>query len=494
MKKILIGFSTIAVLSITACKKDYLETEPSGAVPMATVLGQINTIYSAMQGIEQAQFAFGANGVTRHDNYGQKAWDLSMDLMGNDMVVHSQGYGWFNSSYNYTEFQTAVDGRQSANAWYFYYDIIKQANAVLAVVDNASGATQAQKETVKGQALGLRAYAYYYLVNLFQQSYKGNETKPGIPLYTALTTDGKPRGTVQEVYDQILADLTAAEPLLNGKPRVSKTNVDVSVIRGLRARVALMMEDWATAANYANLARQGYTIMTNPQLVSTSAYSSLGASELMWGSLIPAELATIYASFYSHMDIRTGGYAALGGQKKITKELFDKISATDIRKTMYRTPGTGTTTNPDYNQLKHQVPTAGSWAADYSYMRISEMFMIQAEALARQGQDGPARTALEAVVVARDPSYSAAAFSGAALVNEIVLQRRIELWGEGFGLFDVKRLGQGLNRPSGAGNHGAPNFNPSVYTTSANDPRFLMRIPQAELNNNSSLTPADQNP
>jgi len=60
---------------------------------MATVLGQINTIYSAMQGIEQAQFAFGANGVTRHDNYGQKAWDLSMDLMGNDMVVHSQGYG-----------------------------------------------------------------------------------------------------------------------------------------------------------------------------------------------------------------------------------------------------------------------------------------------------------------------------------------------------------------------------------------------------------------
>ncbi len=127
-------------------------------------------------------------------------------------------------------------------------------------------------------------------------------------------------------------------------------------------------------------------------------------------------------------------------------------------------------------------------------MRSSEMYLIEAEALARQSQDAAARTVLEALIKTRFPAYSAAGFSGAALVSEIILQRRIELWGEGFSLMDIKRLGQGLNRATGAGNHGAPSFDPGVYTTSPADPRFLMRVPQRELDNNTNMSPGDQNP
>jgi hypothetical protein len=140
------------------------------------------------------------------------------------------------------------------------------------------------------------------------------------------------------------------------------------------------------------------------------------------------------------------------------------------------------------------VATAGNWAADYLYMRAAEMYLIEAEALARQGQDGPARTALETLVQQRFPAYSAAAFSGTALLNEILLQRRIELWGEGFSLIDIKRLKTGLNRPTGAGNHGSPNFNPAVYTLPDADPKFLMRIPRYEIDNNSLISDGDQNP
>jgi hypothetical protein len=416
--------------------------------------------------------------------------------MGNDMIVHSQGYGWFNTDYNLTEWTRDVNGRQPDNAWYFYYDLIKQLNKILSSIDQVGDATPAQKELVKGQSLGLRAYAYFYLINYFQQTYKGNETKPGVPIY--LTPEdaqgGKPRGTVQDVYTRILADLTAAEPLLNGKARATKSNVDVTVVQGLRARVALIMEDWPTAATYAAKARTGYTLMTGAQYVATNAFSSLSNPEWIWGSSIPADQATIYASFFSHMDIRTGGYAALGGQKKITKALYDQINAADARKACWKTPGTGTTSNPDYNQLKHQVPTAGSWAADYLYMRASEMYLIEAEALARQAQDGPARTALETVIKARYPAYSAASFSGPSLLAEILLQRRIELWGEGFSLMDIKRLNQGLNRPSGPGNHGAPNFDPGTYTTSPQDARLIMKLPKRELDNNINMTPNDQNP
>jgi len=254
------------------------------------------------------------------------------------------------------------------------------------------------------------------------------------------------------------------------------------------------MEDWPTAATYAAKARIGYTLMTPAQYTATSAFSSVSNAEWMWGSTIPADQATIYASFFSHMDIRTGGYAALGGQKKITKALYDQINAADVRKTVFRTPGTGTVSNPDYNQIKHQVPVAGSWAADYLYMRSSEMYLIEAEALAKQTQDAAARTALETMVKARYPAYSAGALSGAALLTEIMLQRRIELWGEGFSLMDLKRWNQGLARPTGAGNHGAPNFDPGVYSTPAADPRFIMKIPKRELDNNGNMTPNDQNP
>jgi hypothetical protein len=59
---------------------------------------------------------------------------------------------------------------------------------------------------------------------------------------------------------------------------------------------------------------------------------------------------------------------------------------------------------------------------------------------------------------------------------------------------DIKRLNQGLNRPTGPGNHGAPNYDPGVYTTGPADPRFLMRIPQREIDYNSAMTANDQNP
>lgn len=494
MKRIFLYIAPIVLLAV-GCKKDYLETVPSNAVSEDVLFSKLNTVYAALDGAVKEQFAYGIGSSTGHDNYGQKSFDLQNDLQGNDMIVHSQGYGWYNANYNLVEWGRPQEGRQSDNAWYFYYDVIGQANRMLAIVDGIADATQDQKDAIKGQLLGLRAYSYFYLINYFQQTYKGNEDKPGVPLHVESAIENKGRTPVGEVYEQIVKDLTEAEPLLTGKARVSKAYIDASVIQGFRARVALLMEDWATAATYANKARQGYTLLNGSEYAALSAFSSVNTPEWMWGSVIPASEATIYASFFSHMDIRTGGYAALGGQKKITKALYDQIEDGDVRKTVFRTPGTGTETNPDYNQLKFQVPDINNrWQADYLYMRAAEMYLIEAEALARQSQDAAARNVLEALIQTRYPGYSAAGFSGNDLIQEILLQRRIELWGEGFSLMDIKRLNQGLSRPTGEGNHGAPNFDPGVYTTSPADPRFLMRIPQRELDTNEKMTPADQNP
>ena len=495
MKKIYLILTAVVLLVTAGCKKDYLETKPSNAVPVEQLFGQLSSVYAALNGSVKEQFAFSVGSADGpHDAFGQKAYDLANELMGNDMVVHSQGYGWFNRDYNYTEFLNGNQGRQCDMSWYLYYDLIRQSNTILTYVDDVQGATQADKDAIKGEALGIRAYCYFYLINYFQQTFKGHETSPGVPVRVDLSILDIGRGTVQEVYDQMISDLTTAETLLNGKPRVDKSHIDVSVVRGFRARIALIQEDWATAATYAHNARQGYTLMVGSEYTAMDAFSSINNSEWMWGSIIPEAEATIYASFFSHMDINTGGYAALGGQKKITKALYDQIQVGDIRKNCWTAPGTGSGANVDYNQVKFQVPNPGSWAADYVYMRSAEMYLIEAEALAHQGQDATAQSVLEELIVSRYPTYDATTFTGQALINEILLQRRIELWGEGFALMDIKRLNQGLNRPTGPGNHGAPNYDPGIYTTGQADPRFLMRIPQREIDYNSAMTANDQNP
>src|SRR5690606_33946232 len=104
--------------------------------------------------------------------------------------------------------------------------------------------------------------------------------------------------------------------------------------------------------------------------------------------------------------------------------------------------------------------------------------------------------------VTRYPSYASSGLSGNARLEEILRQRKIELWGEGFGLLDVKRLGRGLNRPTGAGNHAGANlnggtgnnFNPNLFTLPATTNRWLFAIPQDEINANKALSASDQNP
>jgi hypothetical protein len=502
MKKYIILLSFTASSLLIGCNKNYLDTKPSDAILPEQVYATIASLNSAVTANYLATFDYVpvGGGGAMHDAYGQKSIDLANDLMGEDMVVHAQGFGWYNADYNYTAW-TRPNGvnTRSSITWSFYYEIIKQANLMLDAF--AGEIPSADKQAVLGEAYALRAWAYLGLINNYQQTYRGNEDKKGVPLYTS-SSSAKGRGTVAEVYGQIVNDLTTAENLLNGKTRTSKQRIDVSVVRGLRARVALVMEEWATAAEYANKAintpqpppLNKYQLMPNTTYNSRSGFSSISNTEWMWGALIPADQATIFASFFSHIDATQFGYAQLGGQKKITKSLYDRIPTGDIRKSVFRAPGTGTNILPDYTQTKFAVPTVGSWAADYLYMRIAEMYLIEAEALARQGKDEEAKIPLELLCKQRFPAYTATNFSGTDLLNEILLQRKIELWGEGFSLFDIKRNRTGLNRPTGPGNHGLPSLNPVVISLPDASPLFLMRIPQTEIDNNPQMTAADQNP
>ena len=117
------------------------------------------------------------------------------------------------------------------------------------------------------------------------------------------------------------------------------------------------------------------------------------------------------------------------------------------------------------------------------------MYLIEAEALARQGgKDNLAAAALFSLVSTRDSGYTLSANTGAALIEEILTQRRVELWGEGFRYLDLKRLNLPLDR-SGA-NHSAALANNNI-NIAASDLRWEWLIPQLEMDANPNMV---QNP
>ena len=124
-------------------------------------------------------------------------------------------------------------------------------------------------------------------------------------------------------------------------------------------------------------------------------------------------------------------------------------------------------------------------ANDIPLMRVEEMYLIKAEAEAMSGQDGK-KTLEDFIKKYRNESY---VVSNSDIQEEVFLQRRIELWGEGLNWFDVMRLNKGVDR-RGAG---FPNDN-MIFNIAPTDPILLWPIPQAEIQANQALSAADQNP
>jgi starch-binding outer membrane protein, SusD/RagB family len=141
-----------------------------------------------------------------------------------------------------------------------------------------------------------------------------------------------------------------------------------------------------------------------------------------------------------------------------------------------------------YQNKKFLAEGPSSSIGDVPLMRAAEMYLIEAEALARLGQDAEAQDVLFTLVKNRNAAYVKSTNTGQALIDEILFNRRIELWGEGFRFTDLKRLNQPLIRT------GIPNQNPTisqVMEIPAGDKQWVWLFHQDEINTNPNL---EQNP
>ncbi len=492
MKKILLIFISITLFYISGCKKDYLERVPTSSLAENVLLSTVVGNQTLLQGIHRLTYTF----YSSHDRFGQKAVDMAVDLLGEDMYQTERGYGWFVSWYQYIEHRN-INSANLEWVWSYYYDLVDNANIILANIDKttdgAIAANVPKVQAIKAQALTYRAFSFYQLVQLYADRYDvgGANGQLGIPLVIEPTQVGLARSTVAAVYTQINKDLDDAIALftLSTTNRLNASEINLRVAQGIKARVALTTGQYATAETMAVAARTGFN------LISTASYGygwnkSSGNPEWMWGAVLIDEQQTSYASFFSHIDPYFGGYATLGNHKLTSTAVYDYMSATDERKKVFKTiagkPRVGMkfTGNGGFNNTGQS-----GWTNDYLYMKSGEFYLIEAEAIARQGgRDADAQTALFNLVSKRDPSYVKSVLTGDPLIQEILMQRRCELWGEGFRFFDLKRLNLPLDR------------NNLGHTSSlwglagsfpAGDKNFVFLIPKQEIDANPLMV---QNP
>ncbi len=491
-KKIYVFFLSAFLLMFAGCEQDFLETSPSDQLVTSNVFTSYDGALSALNGTYRLFYAFAIEGYDDHSEFGQKSVDLVMDLMGEDMAIHSQGYGWFTAEYGYNA-HSATKGL-TEYMWDYYYNLINNSNNILANIDNIES-TDKEYNYIKGQALAIRAYAYFYLVRLYQHTYVGHQDAPAVPLYTEPTSEGKPRATVEQVYTQIESDLNESINLLgNTMERVHKSHINQSVAQGIMARVKLTKEEWGEAVTYAQNAREGYALMDSATYASTpnakNGFNNIGNGEWMWGFQINSEQSTIYASWFSHMDPLFMTYAYLGLAKEIYTPLYNQIPNPGSDARAYNFDMTGARSGWQYSQLKFLASDQGSFLGDYLMMRAGEMYLIEAEAQAELGNDAEAQQVLYDLVSTRDDQYTKPSATGQALLDEIYLQRRISLWGEGFRLLDLKRRKQALDRTGG--NH-IPSLAREMQLPAESD-LFIFQIPEEEIDVNSKINSGDQNP
>src|SRR5690606_19185372 len=336
-------------------------------------------------------FTAGWTTSNEHQNFGIMSTKLYTSLMGEDLLQDAQGNGWFYFDYRYDvrSRYTSTSWRPYAT-WNFYYTLISNANYIIAAESTIQG-DPLEISNVMAQAYTMRAYAYFQLIQSFQQTYIGHESLPGVPVYTEPTSassEGKGRGTVEEVYKQINADLEHAISLFNENKNSQKhkSHLDYYIANAIKANVALVQNKWdvAEAAATEALSKPGLSMISGDDLYS--GFNNVGLRDVLWGSEVIADQSGIWASFFSHMDASAGQYGS-SSRKVIYNWLYDQIPSEDARKQWWNGPTDGGTadTKP-YNQVKFLYSDKTSSLGDYIYMRAEEMQLVKAEAQANQSK------------------------------------------------------------------------------------------------------------
>ncbi|MFA5642470.1 MAG: RagB/SusD family nutrient uptake outer membrane protein [Bacteroidales bacterium] len=514
MKKIFLLFTLVGLFTFSGCS-DMLDTDPTNKVSGTAIFSDAQNSLSAINGMYRLMYTGGWGGGWEAENGGLPAFNLVFDLMGEDHVMDGSGSGWYWYDYGFDTWgdYTHTSGHQY-HMWNFFYTLLANANYIIAQEGNIPGDENIANYVV-GQAYAIRSFAYMYLVQSYSQS--GDPSKPGVPLYfepTIAGSVGNGRGTVQQVYDQANDDIDKAITLLeaSSQTQMHKSHIDKYVAYGLKARHAMVQKDYPTALTYAGKA------MESPSTVAPFSdvrhVNDISKRNVLWGLGIQTDQAIGNWSIYAHMDADSKGTYSKA-RHLISSWLYNNIPNTDLRKNWWTEPipesmwGEPGSTNGSYRswcQTKLVYLDVSASTGDYILMREEEMVLIAAEAACHLERFPEARQYISMLGTERDTDYSTrvASFTDSKIYNtntngsletlmdEILFQRRVELWSEVPRVHDLQRLGLGYDRDYPSTNH---TILLSSKNTDAYSPAFILWIPQKEFDGNENMdATTDQNP
>jgi tetratricopeptide (TPR) repeat protein len=438
--------SLVALLLVLAGCNKYLDLNPSQNVKDEIALTSDENVKLVLQG---AYYQFSLPGI-----YGGNLLRNAELLGGNGEIKWVGTYIDPRQIFNKTMIATNSEAEVQ---WADSYEVINTVNNVLSAL---SVVKESDRDLVEGQALFLRGLMYFDLARFFGDQYTPGVTNSQLAVPLVLTPTGVinsssyvPRNTVEEIYTQVLSDLTAAASKL---PEDNDVYASSGAANALLARVYLQMGDFAKARDAANLVITSGVYELQATYADVFNNDNNTSEDIFATQITPQDRFSSMTEFFSVPE-----YGGRDGDIEILDGHLDLYSVGDKRFDLFFN-GNGSI-------------ECGKWNNQYgviNLIRLAEMYLIRAETNIRLSTNIGATPLDDYNTIhtraGLDPAVS-------VTLADILLERRLELAFEGFKIHDVRRL------------HG------TVGTLQFNDPKLLFPIPAREIQANPGLKD-QQNP
>lgn len=458
--KLILLFTAGFITFLIGCKKD-LDLQPT------------DTFSESNSFLTMEDVQLGANAV--YGRYGTYANDMYVSaLVSDEAKLGADNSGQGALTYRYQYASDGTTGGDVTAAWGGYYSVIDQVNRVLPkiyAVTAANADQEARRPILRGQLLAMRAIAHFGLLQAYAGVY--DPAAIGVPVMLESNPLAKPsRKSMGEVMAQIEADLAEAKTLLpdltNPGDFTDTVMNKVNVI-AYQARIALYKKEYDKAIDYS-------TIVINS---GVKPLAPAGLFSSVWTDDTYDE--TLFRIRYATSSAIGGLWTTTGDQSYIAPS--DKLTATyansDVRKSAF----IGATATGKPCVKKFYSSLRGGRVVDMKACRISEMYLIRAEANARKTTPDLTAAAADLNELRRNriTPYTNETFTAVGTLIDAIMQERFkELCFEGFRFFDLKRNAMPVNRL-------ASDASDAWKTLAADNFRFILPIPNAELLANPNM-------
>jgi len=487
MKKLSI-LLVMMLFMVSACE-DFLVKNPNDQVATEQAIQSLSDAKVALNGVYsgfKSTSYYGRNFVA----YADVQADVVQSVIGYSNQL-GEIYKWSYLS----------DNGGITNAWDVMYTVIVRASNVIDALPELEGEA-AELNQIEGEARLARAIAHFDLVKAFAKAYtQSNPTGDlGVPIITTFEIGEPERNSIEEVYSFLLAEAATAKALMtdNGADDVASVVLTPVAADAFMARVNLYMGEWGDAITHATnvIDNPNYALATDSAEYADMFLNDVGSEVIFRVGLTKAD----YNGRYIGYNYYNSSQGPPNSDYIPAQWIIDAFSANDIRSDIaFRNNTTKFGWDWDLvwkypgNPLFYDDPEVTTNANMYKMFRLSEMYLIRAEANAELDQDALAQQDYNDLRRNRITGYLDESVTGAALKLAIWEERQRELCFEGHRLWDLKRKGMGFTRVPIVhpveGTITNPGPSQAELSVTSDDHRWLWPIPDEELKANDNITP-----